>query len=188
MIADNAKLLARAYKPGWYGSDITGRQFYRTTYRPDSVQLLTSPAPQYNGQAGKVLRDGVKSNGDFKNGKWVGFREVPLTALLRFEKPVEARKISLSMLQNVGSSIFPPVRVEVWGGMEPGKLKLLGTEKPPVPGEKDPRNEDKLYEYSFQATPIKYIKVVAVPLAKLPAWHSGKGQPAWVFMDEVLVN
>jgi hypothetical protein len=188
VIAENAKLRARAYKPGWYGSDITGRQFYRTTYRPDSVQLLTTPAPQYNGQAGKVLRDGIKSNGDFKNGKWVGIREGPLVGLLRFEKPVNSRKVSVSMLQNVGASIFPPVRVEVWGGMEPEKLKLLGSQKLAVPAEKDPRNEDKLYEFSYEPTTVKYIKVVAVPLAKLPAWHSSKGEPAWVFMDEVLVN
>ena len=32
------------------------------------------------------------------------------------------------------------------------------------------------------------IKLIARPVAKLPAWHPGKGQPAWVFVDEVFFN
>lgn len=188
VIDGNVRLKARAYKPGWYGSDLISRRFYRTTYSADSVQLLTDPAPQYTGIGGKVLRDGIKSNGDFKNGKWVGIQTVPLTALLRFAKPVTAQNVALSMLQNIGASIFPPTRVEVWGGMEQDQLKLLGTLKPGSVNEETPKNEEKLYEMTFSPTPLRYIKVVAVPLAKLPAWHSSKGEPAWVFMDEVLVN
>ncbi len=72
--------------------------------------------------------------------------------------------------------------------MEPDKLKLLGTQKPPVPKEKDPGNEDKLYDFDFGPTKVKYLKVVAVPLEKIPAWHKNKGNRGWVFMDEVLVN
>ncbi|MPR36343.1 FN3 associated domain-containing protein [Salmonirosea aquatica] len=187
-IKDNARLKARAYKPGWYGSDVVQRFFYRNTFRPDSVLLLTTPAPQYNGTHGKVLADGVKGGGDFKNGKWTGFMDEPLTALLSFKRPVTAQKISLSMLQNVGASIFPPVKLEVWGGMESDKLKLLGTQKPPMPSEKEPNNGEKLFEVSFQPTPIRFIKVVAVPIARLPSWHPQKGLKGWVFMDEVLVN
>jgi uncharacterized membrane protein len=187
-IKDNARLQARAFKPGWYGSAVVKRNFYRNTFRPDSVLLLTKPAPEYNGTNGKVLADGVKSTGDFKNGKWTGFKEEPLTALLSYKTPVTAQKISLSMLQNVGASIFSPVKVEVWGGMEADKLKLLGTQKPPMPTEKEQNNGEKLFEVSFEPTPIKYIKVVAVPIAKLPPWHFQKGLKGWVFMDEVLVN
>ncbi|TDB66911.1 FN3 associated domain-containing protein [Arundinibacter roseus] len=187
-IKENTRLIARAFKPGWYGSGSVERTYYRTTSKPDSVQLLTKPGQQYAGQAGKVLIDGVKSDRDFKNGKWVGFREEPLSAMFYFQKPISARQVSLSMLQNIGSSIFPPVRLEVWGGMEAGKLKLLGSKKLPIPAEKDPRNEDLLYEFSFTAQPLKYIKVIAVPLAKLPPWHSSKGEPGWVFMDEILIN
>jgi hypothetical protein len=187
-IKDNTRLQARAFKPGWYGSEVVKRYFYRNTFRPDSVLLLTKPAPQYNGANGKVLADGIKSNGDFKNGKWTGFMDEPLTALLSYKSPVTAQKISLSMLQNVGASIFPPVRLEVWGGMEANALKLLGTQKPSMPSEKEPNNGEKLFEVSFAPTSIRYIKVVAVPIAKLPTWHPQKGLKGWVFMDEVLVN
>lgn len=185
---DNFRLRARAFKPGWYGSEVVKRHFYRNIFRPDSVLLLTKPVPKYNGSNGKILADGVKGDDDFRNGKWTGFMDEPLTALLSYKTPVTAQKISLSMLQNVGSSIFPPVKLEVWGGMESDKLKLLGTQKPTMPTEKESSDGEKLFEVSFQSTPLRYIKVVAVPIAKLPAWHPQKGQKGWVFMDEVLVN
>jgi hypothetical protein len=31
----------------------------------------------------------------------------------------------------------------------------------------------------------KYFKIVAKPLSKLPSWHPGAGQKAWVFIDEI---
>lgn len=188
LIEEDAQLRARAYKPGWYGSDVVSQKYYRASFRPDSVLLLTTPAPQYNGKQGKVLADGDKGNGNFKSGKWVGIQTQPLTALLSFQKPVQARRIALSMLQNVGASIFPPVRVEVWGGMKPDQLKLLGIQKPSLPTVDKPDNGEKLFEFSFDAQSVQYVKVVAVPLARLPGWHTSKGEPAWVFMDEVLFN
>lgn len=187
-IDDNVQVKARAYKPGWYGSDITKRAFYRMAFRADSVALLTTPSEQYPGNKGKVLIDGVKSDGDFRNGKWLGYKVVPLTAVISMQKPVTSKKITLSMLQNVSSYIFPPVRVEVWGGTEINNLKLLSTLKPSMPTPDGRQNDNLMYECSFSPQPLKYVKVVAVPLAKLPGWHQGKGEPAWVFMDEVFIN
>jgi len=188
VVNDNVQVKARAFKPGWYGSDIAKRAFYRMAYRADSIQLLTSPADEYSGNNGKVLIDGVKSDGDFKNGKWLAYKIVPLTAVLSLPKPVNSKKITLSMLQNVGGYIFPPVRVEVWGGTEINNMKLLSTLKPTMPTPDNRRNDGLMFECSFPPQQLKYVKVVAVPLAKLPAWHQGKGEPAWVFMDEVFIN
>ncbi len=187
-ITNNATLKARAFKPGWYGSEVLARPFYRNTFQPDSVELLSKPGDKYSGKNGKVLADGEKSARDHANGKWVGSQDGPLAVLLSYRNPVTVQKISLSMLQNVGPSIFPPVKVEVWGGMKAGELKLLGSKKPPMPGKDSPGSEDKLYDFEIPATQLKYIKVVAVPLAKLPAWHERAGTKGWVFMDEVLVK
>ncbi len=188
-ISNTTTLKARAFKPpGWYGSEVMSRKFYRTTFPPDSMKLLTKPSDRYKGIGDRVLIDGIKSNRDQNSKKWIGIQEEPLIALLYYNQPVTARKVSLSIFQNVGSSIFPPTKMEVWGGMEPDNLKLLGTQKPVMPGEKDPGNQDKLYDFEFGPTQVKYLKVVAVPLAKIPAWHGNKGNKGWVFMDEILVN
>ena len=188
-ISNTTTIKARAFKPpGWLGSEVLSRTFYRTTFPPDSMKLLTQPDKRYRGIGDRVLIDGVKSTRDQNSKKWIGIKDEPLVALFAYNQPITARKVSLSMMQNVGSSIFPPLKLEVWGGMEVENLKLLGTKKPPMPGEKDPGSEDKLYEFEMEPTEVKYLKVVAVPTAKLPSWHKNKGNKGWVFMDEILVN
>jgi len=44
------------------------------------------------------------------------------------------------------------------------------------------------YDCNFAATTVNFLKVVAIPVAKLPAWHPGKGQKGWLFTDELFVN
>ena len=46
----------------------------------------------------------------------------------------------------------------------------------------------KGFECKFNTATVKYIKIIGNPVAKLPAWHPGKGEKAWIFVDEVLVN
>jgi len=188
-VSNTTTIKARAFKPpGWLGSDVMSRTFYRTTYTPDSMKLLTKPDVRYMGIGDRVLIDGIKSNRDQNSKKWIGIQDEPLIALLSYNQLITANKISVSMMQNVGSSIFPPTKLEVWGGTKADELKLLGTKKPPIPGEKDPGGADNLYDFEFAPTKLKFIKVVAVPLTKIPAWHGNKGNKGWVFMDEVLVN
>jgi len=32
------------------------------------------------------------------------------------------------------------------------------------------------------------IRLKVYPVKKLPLWHSGKGEKAWIFLDEVFFN
>jgi hypothetical protein len=45
----------------------------------------------------------------------------------------------------------------------------------------------KLSALVITLKPARYsfYKVIAKPVGKLPAWHSGKGSKGWVFVDEV---
>ena len=38
------------------------------------------------------------------------------------------------------------------------------------------------------AKPYRYYKVTAKNYGKLPAWHWSKGEPAWLFVDEILIE
>jgi hypothetical protein len=44
------------------------------------------------------------------------------------------------------------------------------------------------FECKFDPVTVKYIKIVGVTVGKLPLWHPGKGDKAWIFTDEILVN
>ena len=110
-----------------------------------------------------------------------------MEVMLMFHKPVETSSITLSMLQQIGAWIFPPLEVQVWGGIDKNHLKLLNTTKPLQPT-KESGTENLAIKCSFATINVSYIKLLVTPVRKLPAWHDGKGQKAWAFVDEVFVN
>ena len=49
-------------------------------------------------------------------------------------------------------------------------------------------NECQKFIVSFPETSARYLKITARVIESLPEWHSGKGRPGFVFVDEVVVN
>jgi uncharacterized membrane protein len=188
MLTSNTTVKAKAFKKGWLGSAVMEGYFFSSKYKADSVVNLLPPDEQYKGDGPKTLIDLIKGEAtNFKSGKWLGFRKNKMESLLFFAAPVNIKSITLSTLVDIGGYIMPPVTVEVWGGNEASHLKLLGRVTPEQPTVIQP-GYLKAFQLSFKPATVKYLKIVAVPVAKLPAWHPGKGDKGWVFADEVFVN
>lgn len=186
-ISSSTIIKAKAYKPGWLGSDVLEVKFFRNTHTPDSVIYITQPNVKYLDKEGKLLFDHEIGAPIFPFGNWVAFRENKMECLLRFPNTVTIQSIGLSSLVDVGSYIMPPASVQIWGGSDSNHLKLLGQLKPDQPGKSLP-SFTKNFEIKFKPASLKYVKIVANPVAKLPQWHPGKGEKAWIFIDELLVN
>lgn len=186
-VESNTMIRAKAYKPGWISSDVLDAFFYKSTFAPDTVIYVQGPHARYKDEGGKMLFDRQKAEANFQLGNWVAFRENRMECLLPFAKPVTLQSITLSTLTDINSYIMPPQQIEVWGGDDTLRLKLLGRLLPEQPGKVMPVFM-KGFECKFTAATVKYIKLIATPVAKLPAWHPGKGDKAWLFVDEVLLN
>lgn len=187
LLKENTTLKARAYKAGWYGSDAITSNFYKSTYKPDSILFLLPANEKYRTEGAKILTDKQLGDYDANTGKWIGFRENNMEAMLFFKQPVTIQSVSLNVLKQVPNYIFPPTGLEVWGGSNKNNLRLLSTTnlKTPKDGEEDSFIK---VEAKFKPQHISCIKIVAKNLKKLPAWHPGKGEPAWVFVDEIFLN
>jgi len=183
----NAQLKTKAFKPGWYTSDMTENYFYGAKYRPDSLIHLLPPDKEYPDAKNKILIDLVKGDNNFRSGKWVAFRQNKMEDLLVFNQPVTISSVTMSTLIDIGAYLMPPLSIEVWGGDDPKKLKLLNRIFPEQPA-KTKEAYQKGYEIKFNPVSVKYIKAVAAPVSKLPSWHPGKGDKGWLFADEIFVN
>ena len=186
-ISSNTFIRAKAFKAGWISSDIIEANFYKSTYLPDSVIYLAPADSSYKDEHGKILIDREKGEANFKLGKWVAFRKNRMECLLHFTTPTPIQSITLSCLVDIGSYIMPAQKIEIWGGDDAKKLKLLEQLVPDQPTMLKPLYM-RGFECKFNVATVKYIKIIAVPVGKLPAWHPGKGDKAWIFTDEVLVN
>ncbi len=50
------------------------------------------------------------------------------------------------------------------------------------------KDELKSFEIKFDKTKTKVLKVIAENYGIIPNWHSGRGQKAYMFIDELIVN
>lgn len=188
MLTQNTTVKAKAFKKGWLSSAVMEGYFFSSKYKPDSVVNLLPADEQYKGDGAKTLIDLVKGEANnFKSGKWLGFKKNKMESLLLFNAPVNVKSVTLSALIDIGGYIMPPVTIEVWGGNEARHLKLLRLVTPEQPTVIQ-LGYLKAFQLSFKPATVKYLKIVAVPVSKLPAWHPGKGDKGWVFADEVFVN
>lgn len=177
----------KAFKPGWISSDIKERYFFKSTYTPDTIILQTNPEDRFKSDGSKTLYDNQKSDLNVLSAKWLGYRENKFSALVIFDSQVVVKNITLSILRDLGAYIFPPEKVEIWGGNDQKKLKLLKTISPPAAKEGMP-NKNIPIECNFDPVSLKYIKIIAQPLPKIPSWHGGKGEKAHLFVDEIFFN
>ncbi|HXL56773.1 MAG TPA: hypothetical protein VN958_10975, partial [Chitinophagaceae bacterium] len=106
---------------------------------------------------------------------------------LNFTKVVTVKHVLLNMLKSTEQSIFPPVKLEVWGGMDKHQMKELGMLTPKMPKKNEPPVLIQP-EIKFAATEVKYLKIIATPIRALPSWHDSKGERGWVFISEIVVN
>ncbi len=187
LIDKSMTVKARAFKPGWVSSDAAEKVFFKSGYKIDSIELLQQPDPKYKSTGGKILTDNQKGDFNFGNGKWLGYRQTSFDAMLYLDQPKSLSSLTVSMLIDIPSYLMPPSEIIVWGGMEPGNLKMLKKIRPEQPGKEVPRYI-KGYELAFPTTQVKYLKLSVVPVLKLPSWHGGKGERGWIFTDEIFLN
>ena len=177
-------LKARAISPGWFSSDITEFMVFESGIKPATAVLLSKPDPKYSLQGGVSLTDGNKGESNNLLVNWLGFRENPFMAQFGFKGRENINRVILSMADNTGSYIFPPVTIKVYGGNDSAKLSLIGTFNPPQPTKYGP---SRIQPYGVNIKPGNYnfIRVEAVPVPSLPNWHNGKKEKGWIFIDEV---
>ena len=90
----------------------------------------------------------------------------------------------MSIADNTGAYVFPPQKIIVKGGNSKSSLRVIGTVSPVQPIQQ--RNAG-IIPVTVQLAPgiYPYVEIEAINVQRLPNWHPGKKEKAWVFVDEV---
>ena len=161
--------------------------YYKSTFAPDSISLLTATDIKYSAGGAKSLIDKELGGTNFGNGKWIGAQK-NIEVYMQFNKPVDLHIATINCLRNIGSQIFLPVGIEVWGGPDKDHMKLLSNVIPPPAKKDDPGMAMGIDCRLNGARAITCLKIVAKNIQTLPSWDSIKKGPEWAFMDEIFLN
>jgi hypothetical protein len=187
-IMNYAKVRILATKPGWLVSKPIDMRVYKSAFIPARIDLLTKPDPKYPAAGGASLHDfilGAREVKGVSNYSWLGFKETDFDAVATFAQPAPIHGVTLSYLERTDSDVFPPVKVEVWAGDSPDKLRLITSAKPLQPKEKNGYSPRGI---NIPVTGInaKYYRIKAERLKRMPAFVDNKGKGAWLRVDELL--
>jgi uncharacterized membrane protein len=191
LINNNMTIKAKAYKDGWYGSDMVTFEFFKSAFKPDSGTLLTPLNRVHQAEGVRTFFDqklgAIGANNPAWANNWAGVRNNDMAFVSEFKKPVTISSLGLHYMVEEDTGIFPPELVEIWGGTTRDNMKLLTKFKAPMPvkGEKPSL---KTIEGKFKPQTVSYIKIVAKPLEKIPEWHRSKDKRALLLVDEMFLN
>ena len=185
VVKKTSELKAVCLKDGIFSKVITSA-FNRI---PDgrTIKLSTRYHHNYTGGGAEGLLDGIKGSNNFHTDAWQGYEGSDMVAVIDLGKKQRISSISASFLQNVGSWIFLPQKIEYYVSDDGTNFKKV-FEKEIIPDEHKSEEAIKQFKQTVNNSQARYVKVFAKNVGACPAWHIAPGGKAWLFIDEITIN
>ena len=152
-----------------------------------SITLQKPYSSQYTGGGDFALIDGIRGTTNWSGGGWQGYWGTDFVAVVDLGATQTISKVSAGFLQDMGSWIWMPRRVEVelsTDGRTFGPAVSMVNDVPAKRG----GVVTKDFVQSITPQQARYVRVRAINFGKIPQWHPGSGGDAWIFVDEILIQ
>ncbi len=186
IIDSNSEILAKI-KMGNNESKTVSTHFFK---KPNNytINIKSVYNPQYHAGGPEGLLDGIFGTENWRKGDWQGYQGQDFEAVVDLQVAKNITEISGTFLQDSGSWILMPTKVEYYISNDNINFVLVGSIENTI----DPKEtENKIQNFSFKSDkPInaKYVKIKAYKFGKLPDWHLGAGGDAFIFIDEITIK
>ena len=138
----------------------------------------------YTFKGGITLVDGLKGTPNYRTGRWLGFCETDLEAVIDLKHEEEVCCVSFNTSVDKGDWVFDLLGITVSVSNDGENYAVVFDSTYPDLTAED---ENKIYGHKveFEPTKARYIKIKALSDRDMPAWHPARGLPAFIFVDEL---
>lgn len=150
------------------------------------VSMKYANSKGYDGGGQYALVNGIKGSNNHGDGNWKGFNGKDLVATIDLGSQTSISKVQAGVLQNVGAWIYYPSEMVVETSADGNTYKKMGRVKNTVSPDDGARQVQDL-RVTGKAT-ARFVRVTLKNLGTCPKGHAGKGKPAWLFVDEIVVE
>ncbi|WP_052670932.1 glycoside hydrolase family 20 protein [Draconibacterium sediminis] len=133
-----------------------------------------------------ALVNGIKGTRNHADGNWKGFVGNDFVGTVDLGKETEFSAVKVGVLQNIGAWIFYPSQMIVEGSNDGKTFKKIGSVKNKVSISDGERQIQELVVNKKALA--RYLRVTVKNLGECPKGHAGAGEPAWLFVDEIIVE
>jgi predicted alpha-1,2-mannosidase len=151
------------------------------------LRLMSRYSSQYTGGGDFALIDGIRGTTNWSGGGWQGYQGRDLVAIVDLGTVQSVSKLGLGLLQDAGSWIWMPRRVEFEVSVDGQNFQPVLTIANDVP-EVQEGALSKDFVKTIAPQQARYVRVRAITFGKIPSWHPGSGGDAWIFADEIIIE
>ena len=179
---------ARAIGNGHAPSFVASRTYYYDYI--SSIKFAQKPNTPYNKHYETALNDGETGLVEDLSHHWIGFSATNCEATVTLSKPVDIDQIKLRFAHNPEAWVFAPDSIVVMtsaDGIKYSTPRVFTCQFNPT---KEENNAAKLVELDItvNTNDVKYIKIIAHNIGRIPQWHRAKGLHAWIMTDEINIK
>ena len=142
---------------------------------------------QYEFKGVSTLTDGLKGNGNYKTGRWIAFYRNDMDVTIDLQQPTEISSVAFSTCVEKGDWVFDVRGITIEVSDDGENFTRVFSEEYPEMKETD---RNGLYEHKQTFAPVKtrYVHVLGLSERSIPAWHGGKGNFGFLFVDEIVIE
>jgi len=177
---------------GFNGSDASDH----TVTKDVKLNIATFKPAEYAGgsyhpsrSAGgpQALIDGRLGSANPNDGHWQGFQNANLDFTIDFGQRVEISSIKLNAIKRQDARIFLPNKVtfEISNDGD----RFVEIYRKPLFHAREEGIEIMPYNFNFKnSRKTRYVRVRAENVGECPSWHDAAGEPAWLMIDEIVIE
>ncbi len=162
-----------------------GQTFEKTFHFHKAVGKDVSYNPvyhdSYQGAKEVGMVNVIRGSLNFHDKQWQAWLVDDMEVVIDMQREVPVNKITVGSMENQGSGIYFPVKVEALISKNGKDYTSVGKIEREFSHSGIPQLKDFVLEFNEQET--RYIKVKAANLGKTP-----RGGNAWLFVDEIIVE
>lgn len=157
-------------------------EVHRSDILGAAVEMISPPHRKYDHNGGLNLVDGIRGTIPWKGDQWLGFNKEEVTFVVALDSTAELKSYSIGFLQDNGSWIYLPEKVEVFVSEDKESWKSIHTHTMQTGTESINRETMTVYGKG------KYVKFKIHPIEAIPEGSGGAGYIPWTFIDEIQIK
>lgn len=187
-ISNSTFVKAKTFKAGSTPS-FTMVQRYNFDYI-EKATFVNKPNTPYNYNQETILFDGEKAEITELSRGWLGFSGNDLNVLFQLSKAIELQQVEVSFAHIPDAWAFAPTAVQVFVSSDGIEFSPAINAKLNYAPEEQSMNSPQLVKLTIEVNQpdVKFVRLVAKNMGRIPSWHKAKGLRPWIMVDEVQLN
>ncbi len=150
------------------------------------VTFISPEEKDLSPESKSMLTDGIRGSHDYAYN-WFTFQGKNLEAVIDLEAIMEIRRIESAYYQYGFWLRLFPTKVEYYTSQDGQNYELAGSVDNTLPIDQY-GGQQRDFITEFTPRNARYVKVVAHTIGNTPGWHPGAGRPAYMLVDEIVVE